>query len=127
LDGFHIGVLGTKQKEAETNTKIVDLFKDTLDEIKNYRTEKQRVEFHITLASCGQILMVQGCTTTKQTFWTEDQFTVTTSSGIRDRDVRVAEIVVRELEKDKPDKWGYVQVHELWSPQEERQVCPGHF
>ncbi len=41
--------------------------------------------------------------------------------------MRVAEIVVRELEKAKPDKWGYVHVRELWSPQEERQVCPGHF
>jgi hypothetical protein len=30
----------------------------------------------------------------KQTFWTEDEFTVTVSSGIRKRDVRVAEIVV---------------------------------
>jgi hypothetical protein len=27
------------QKEEETNTEIVDLFKDTLDEIKNYRNE----------------------------------------------------------------------------------------
>jgi hypothetical protein len=26
-----------KQKEEETNTKIVDLYKDALDEIKNYR------------------------------------------------------------------------------------------
>jgi hypothetical protein len=49
--------------------------------------------------SCGPNLMVEGCTHTKQTFWTEDEFTVTTSSGIR----------------------------ELWSPQEERQVSPGHF
>ena len=33
-------VLGSrKQKEAETNTKIVDLFKDALDEIKNCRSE----------------------------------------------------------------------------------------
>jgi hypothetical protein len=39
-----------KQKEAETNAKIVDLFKDALDEIKNYRTEQQKVEFHIALA-----------------------------------------------------------------------------
>jgi hypothetical protein len=70
--------------------------------------------------------MVQGCTRTKQTFWTEDEFTVTSSSGIRNRDVRVAEIVVRELEKTKPDKWGYVQALDLWSPQE-RQVRPGHF
>ena len=38
-----------KQKEQETNTKIVDLFKDALDEIKNCRTEQQRVEFHIAL------------------------------------------------------------------------------
>ncbi len=28
-----------KQKEAETNAKIVDLFKEAFDEIKNYRTE----------------------------------------------------------------------------------------
>ncbi len=54
--------------------------------------------------------MVQGCTHTKQTFWTEGEFTVTTSPGIRNCDVRVAEIVARELEKAKPDKWGYVQL-----------------
>jgi hypothetical protein len=71
--------------------------------------------------------MVEGCTHTKQTFWTEDEFTVTASAGIRNRDVRVAEIVVRELEKTKPDKWGCVQAREIWSPPEERQVRPGHF
>ncbi len=59
--------------------------------------------------SCGPNLMVQGCTRTKQTFWIEDEFTVTSSSGIRNRDVRVAEIMARELEKTKPDKWGCVQ------------------
>ena len=41
--------------------------------------------------------------------------------------MRVAEIVARELERAKPDKWGYVQTLELWSPQEEMQVRPGHF
>jgi hypothetical protein len=41
--------------------------------------------------------------------------------------VRVAEVMVRELEKAKPDKWGCVQPRELWSPQEKRQVRPGHF
>ncbi len=41
--------------------------------------------------------------------------------------MRVAEIVVREVEKTKPDKWGYVQARDLWSPEEERQVRPGHF
>jgi predicted ribosome quality control (RQC) complex YloA/Tae2 family protein len=40
-----------KQKEVETKTKIVDLFKDTFDEIKNCRTEQQRVEFHIARSS----------------------------------------------------------------------------
>ncbi len=40
--------------------------------------------------------------------WTEDEFTVTVSPGIRNRDVRVAEIVTRELEKTKPDKWRFV-------------------
>ena len=38
--------------------------------------------------SCGPNLMVQGCTRTKQTFWTEVEFTVTSSSDIRNRDVR---------------------------------------
>jgi hypothetical protein len=42
------------------------------------------------------MLMVEGCTCTKQTFWTEDQFVLTTSVGIWDRDTRVAEIVTRE-------------------------------
>ena len=46
-----------KQKEAETNAKIVDLFKEALDEIKNCRTEQQRVEFHIALA-CGSTTCV---------------------------------------------------------------------
>ena len=43
-------MVSRKQKEAETNDKIVDLFKEALDEIKNCRTEQQRVEFHIALA-----------------------------------------------------------------------------
>ncbi len=47
--------------------------------------------------------MVQGCPCTKQTIWTEDQCLVTSSSGIRDQDTSVAEIVVRELEKTKLD------------------------
>ena len=37
-----------KQKEAETNAKIVDLLKHALDETKNCRNEQQRVEFHIS-------------------------------------------------------------------------------
>jgi hypothetical protein len=59
--------------------------------------------------------------------WTEDQFVLTASAGIRDRDTRVAEIVTRELQKAKPGKWGGLQAHELWSPKEEAHVRAGHF
>ena len=57
-----------------------------------------------SLESSGAHLVVQGCTQsrTNQTCWTEDQFVVTVSSGIWDRDTRVAEIVTRELQKTKP-------------------------
>ena len=49
-----------KQKEAETNAKIVDLFKDALDEIKNCRNEQQRVDFHIALACVMPARETQG-------------------------------------------------------------------
>jgi hypothetical protein len=49
-----------KQKEAETNAKIVDLFKDALDEIKHCRNEQQRVEFHIALACVMSARETQG-------------------------------------------------------------------
>jgi len=42
---------------------------------------------------------------------------------------RVEEIVVRELGKVKPDKWGCVQVRDLWSPKDsyrETHMRPGH-
>ncbi len=54
-------VLGNrKQKETETNTKIVDLLKNTLDETKNCRSEQQRVEFHIALACVMTVRETQG-------------------------------------------------------------------
>ena len=43
--------------------------------------------------SWGANLLVSGCTRTKQNFWTEDLFIETSSSGIRDREKRFAEIV----------------------------------
>ena len=49
-----------KQKEAETNAKIVDLLKHALDETKNCRTEQQRVEFHITLVCVMPVWETQG-------------------------------------------------------------------
>jgi hypothetical protein len=43
-------------------------------------------------------LLVGDCTRTKQTYWTEDQFTVVTvSAWIRNREKRVAKIVVRKI------------------------------
>jgi hypothetical protein len=45
-------------------------------------------------------LLVSGCTRSKQTAWTEDQFTVTSSAGIRNREKRVSDMVVRELKRD---------------------------
>ncbi len=68
-----------------------------------------------------------GCTRTKQTAWTEDQFTVTSSAGIRIREKRVADIVVRELKRTKPDTWGYIQAREVWSTKEEAKMRSGHF
>ena len=43
-------LVSRKQREVETNAKIVDLFKDAFDEIKHCPNEQQRVEFHIALA-----------------------------------------------------------------------------
>jgi hypothetical protein len=53
-------LVSRKQKEAETNAKIVDLFKDALDEIKHCRNEQQRVEFHIALACVMPARETQG-------------------------------------------------------------------
>jgi hypothetical protein len=49
-----------KQKEAETNAKIVDLLKHALDEAKNCRNEQQRVEFYIALACVMPARETQG-------------------------------------------------------------------
>ena len=49
-----------KQKETETTSKIVDLFKDALHKIKNCRNEQQRVEFHIALACVMPARETQG-------------------------------------------------------------------
>ncbi len=49
-----------KQKEAETNAKIVDLLKHALDETKNCRNKQQRVEFHIPLSCVMSARETQG-------------------------------------------------------------------
>jgi hypothetical protein len=77
--------------------------------------------------SSGPDLLVPDCTRSKQTVWTEDQFTVTSSEGIRNREKRVADIVVRELKRAKPGAWGWIQAREVWSTEEEANMRPGHF
>ncbi len=72
-------------------------------------------------------LLVAGCTRAKQTTWTEDLFTVTSSVGIRNHEKRVSDIVVRELKRAKPDTWCCVQSREEWSTEEETHRSPGHF
>ena len=52
---------------------------------------------------------------------------VTASAGTRNRENRVAEIVVRELKRVKPGAWGCVQVREVWSTEEETNMRTGHF
>jgi hypothetical protein len=76
--------------------------------------------------SYGANLVMPGCPRTKLTFWTEDQFVVTVSPGIRDRETEVAEIVARELQKAKPGEWECVQARESWSTKEETHMRPGH-
>ena len=51
-------------------------------------------------------LLVTLCTRAKQTAWAEDQFTVTSSAGIRNQEKRIADIVVRDLRRAKPGAWG---------------------
>jgi len=68
--------------------------------------------------SSGPHLLVAGCTRTKQTAWTEDQFTVTSSAGIRNREKRAADTVARELKRAKPGAWACIQAREVWSTEE---------
>jgi hypothetical protein len=62
-----------------------------------------------------------------QTSWTEDQFTVTSSTGIRNHEKRVADIVVRELKRAIPGVWGCIQAREVWSSEEEDNMRTEHF
>ena len=61
-----------------------------------------------------------------QTAWTEDQFTVTSSAGIRNHEKRAADTVVRELKRAKPGAWACTQAREVWSTEEEVNMWPGH-
>jgi hypothetical protein len=52
---------------------------------------------------------------------------VTSSAGIRNREKRVADTVVRELKRAKPGAWACIQAREVWSTEEEANMRPGHF
>ena len=75
-------------------------------------TGKDRCFLHVVLVLLGR-------------FHTGVMGTVTTSAEIRNHEKRVAEIVVRELKRAKPDVWGCVQSREVWSTEEEAHLCPG--
>jgi len=77
--------------------------------------------------SSGPDLLVSGCTRSNQTTWTEDQFTVTSSAGIRNREKRAADTVARELKRAKPGAWACIQAREVWSTEEEANMRPGQF
>ncbi len=77
--------------------------------------------------SSGPDLLVSGCTRSNQTVWTEDQFKVTSSAGIRNRENRAADTVTRELKRAKPGVWTCIQAREVWSTEEEANMRPGHF
>ena len=77
--------------------------------------------------SSGPDLLVSGCTRSNQTAWTEDQFTVTSSAGIRNREKRAADTVARELKRAKPGAWACIQAREVWSTEEEANMRPGQF
>ncbi len=73
-------------------------------------------------------LLVTVCAHTKQTDWTEDQFTITSSTGIRNREKRVSDIiVVRKVKRTKPVAWGCIQAREVWATEEETNMRSGHF
>jgi hypothetical protein len=63
--------------------------------------------------SPGRFLDVSGCLSSKLTVWKEDQFTLLPGQGIKNREARVAEWVVKTLPLVKSGVWG---LKGGWSP-----------
>jgi len=59
--------------------------------------------------SIGNFLDVSGSLRSKLTVWKEDQFTVLSGQGIKERERRVAEWVAKTWPMTKPGAWGCVQ------------------
>ena len=76
--------------------------------------------------SRGRFLDVSGCLRSKLTVWKEDQFTVLSGQGIKNREARVAEWVAKTLPLAKPGVWGCVQARAQWSTEEDAYMRPGH-
>ncbi len=57
--------------------------------------------------SRGNLLDVTDCLSSKLTVWNEDQFTVLPGQGIKERERRVVERIVKELSKVNPVAWGH--------------------
>jgi hypothetical protein len=75
----------------------------------------------------GSKLKVPGCKHEKLTVWVEMHMTVAHSSGIANRRKRLAELWTAKLAGSMaPQKYGCVQVRELWGQSEERHYRPGH-
>ncbi len=62
----------------------------------------------------------------KLTVWKEDQFTVLPGQGIKNRETRVTEWVVKTLSLAKSGVWGCVQTRTQWSTEEDAHMRPGH-
>ena len=62
----------------------------------------------------------------KLTVWKEEQFTVLSGQGIKQREKRVTEWVVKTFPLVKFGVWGCVQVRSQWSTEEDAFMRPGH-
>ena len=78
------------------------------------------------VVSRGNLLDVSGCLRSKLTVWKEEQFTVLPGQGIKQREKRVAEWVVKTLSLAKPGVWGCVQTRVQWSTEEDTFMKLGY-
>jgi hypothetical protein len=72
--------------------------------------------------------LVSGCTRTKQTAWIEDQFTVTSSTGILESREKGSRYCCEGAEKGQTWRVGvHTETREVWSTEEEANMWSGHF
>ncbi len=76
--------------------------------------------------SRGRFLDVSVCLRSKLTVWKEDQFTVLSGQGKKNRETRVTEWVVKALPLSKSGVWGCVKTRLQWSTEEDTHMRPDH-